>query len=280
MDPMKIGCTIPAERTHGIIEKISSKKKVDINYEEFKDRYIYSFSLKKKTSQDGFDTSDIAAQFANEMIMEFYISDLIKKRYRELLFNKKNINTKQLLKQIYLLIRNESLFNSERIRIESEIHDFIMANNILIVDGYLRFRPRSFNNLIDRAMDIALNQRQIEMEYDEFINMLKYFIDTNPPEIDLVNLIIRNKDFELLDSRNKKINNKSIVEMLEGVFQGDINKSDIILSSLIGLSPKQIIVHVCQGESEELIEILRKIFTHRIKICYGCSLCGNKQYKD
>lgn len=280
MDPMKISCTIPAERIHSIIEKISNKVKIDIKYEEYKDRYIYSFPIEKGKTEEDLATTDIATQFAKDMIMEFYMQELIKRRYKKFLNNKKDINNPRILKQIYLLIKNESLFNTERMRIESEIHDYLVTNNSLIVDGYIRFRPKCFNNLIDRAIDIALSQMEIEVEYDEFINMLKQFVDTNPSEVDRVNLVFKNKDFELLDSGNKRIDNNSIVEMLEEVFQGDINKSDIILSALIGLSPERIIVHGGFGEHEDLIKLLQKIFTHRIKLCYGCSLCGMEKFKD
>ena len=153
-----------------------------------------------------------------------------------------------------------------------------MENNSLIIDGYVRFRKQSFEDLINKAVNFALDHIQMEIEYDEFINMLKYFLDTSPPETDKEHLILKDDSFKLLNSDKEEIDNSDIERTLSEFFQGEVSKSDILLSSLIGLSPRKILVHIEMGKEKELIRILKKIFTYRIELCYGCNLCKIKQY--
>jgi len=154
-----------------------------------------------------------------------------------------------------------------------ELLSYLIENNILIIDGYLTFRPKTFNYLIDKAIDKVIIEIQLEKEYDEFIYMLQTFVDSQYSKIDLVNVVIKNDRFQLLDADNNKINNDYIEIILEDLFDDDINQSDILLSSLLAVSPLNIVIHIEEGKENELIEVLKKIFRNRIKICDGCSLC-------
>ena len=75
-----------------------------------------------------------------------------------------------------------------------ELLSYLIENNILIIDGYLTFRPKTFNYLIDKAIDKVIIEIQLEKEYDEFIYMLQTFVDSQYPKIDLVNVVIKTID--------------------------------------------------------------------------------------
>src|SRR5699024_9064140 len=122
---------------------------------------------------------------------------------------------------VQALILDENLFTREKDDIYNEICDYLMENNSLIIDGYVRFRKQSFEDLINKAVNFALDHIQMEIEYDEFINMLKYFVDTSPPEIDKVHLILKDDSFKLLNSDKEEIDNSDIERTLSEFFQGE-----------------------------------------------------------
>ncbi len=278
MDPIEIGSTIPAERMHSIIERISKKRSININYEKYQDRYIYSFFLAQTNREKDIALFSILSKFVNEIILKFYMKDLIKENIRKQDLHLKLEDRTNLLEEVQDLILDENLFVREKDRIYNEICDYLMENNSLIIDGYVRFRRRSFEELINKATDFALDHIQMEIEYDEFISMLKYFVDTNPPELDKVHLILKDNSFKLLDGNKEEIDNSDIEKSLNEFFQEELGMSDIILSSLIGLSPRKVFVHLEIGKEKDLLRILRKIFSHRIEICYGCDLCKIKKH--
>lgn len=274
MDPIKIGSTIPVEKTHRIIETIPLMKKVNINYEEYDDRYIYIFSQRKKKNDLEFLNNLV--NFIQYIIDKFYIEDLIINRIKPVLKQINNYNLSDLVEEIYDLIIDEDLFVYEKEKINREIFEYLVDNNTFIIDGYLRFRPNSFNELIDKALNFTEDYIQLDMDYDEFINILQSFVDEQNTEVSLINVIFHDNEFKLLDSHNRDISSDYIVTMLEDLFYDEINQSDVLVSSLIGLAPETVIIHSVNPEYEESIEILQEVFKDRIHLCKGCNLC-NKQ---
>ena len=48
-----------------------------------------------------------------------------------------------------------------------------MENNTLILDGYIRFRSRSFEDLVDKIIEKVILDIQMESEYEDFIEMIE-----------------------------------------------------------------------------------------------------------
>lgn len=275
MDPVTIGSTIPAEKMYPIFDRMPFKKRVNINYKEYKDRFEYNFSLSKKKLNEDITFTNIMANLAQDMIMKFYIKDLVSQRVTKIIGKMDYANKVKIIDEVYKVVLEDELFVYEKEKIYKEIFEYLIENNILIIDGYLKFRSDSFLDLVDKAVEFVLSHIQIDMEYNEFISTLKHFVETQSSEIDLVNLVLEKGDFQLLDKTHQKIDNDHITELLQDIFLDEVNKSDILLSSLIGLSPKEIIIHEKEKE-EGLVDTLKMIFTDRIKLCPGCSLCHLK----
>lgn len=273
MEPIKIGSTVPAEKVHYIIEKFPLKKKIDINYEDYNDKYIYSFSLNKRKTNEEIALYNILADFIQSIILDFYSRELISERVNKVIKEIGGLDHYNIKEKVYEVLIDDKEFVREKSMLNHELLSYLIENNILIIDGYLTFRPKTFNYLIDKAIDKVIIEIQLEKEYDEFIYMLQTFVDSQYSKIDLVNVVIKNDRFQLLDADNNKINNDYIEIILEDLFDDDINQSDILLSSLLAVSPLNIVIHIEEGKENELIEVLKKIFRNRIKICDGCSLC-------
>ena len=273
MEPIKIGSTVPAEKVHYIIEKFPLKKKIDINYEDYNDKYIYSLSLNKRKTNEEIALYNILADFIQSIILDFYSRELISERVNKVIKEIGGLDHYNIKEKVYEVLIDDKEFVREKSMLNHELLSYLIENNILIIDGYLTFRPKTFNYLIDKAIDKVIIEIQLEKEYDEFIYMLQTFVDSQYSKIDLVNVVIKNDRFQLLDADNNKINNDYIEIILEDLFDDDINQSDILLSSLLAVSPLNIVIHIEEGKENELIEVLKKIFRNRIKICDGCSLC-------
>src|SRR5699024_8642605 len=124
-------------------------KKANINYEEYKNRYIYIFSQKNK--RDDLEFLNNLVNFIQSTIDKFYIKNLIVTRIKQTSKQIDNYNLEEFTREIYSLMSDEDLFVYEKEKINREIFDYLTDNNIFIIDGYLRFRPNSFNDLIDKA---------------------------------------------------------------------------------------------------------------------------------
>lgn len=272
MEPIKIGSIVPAEKLHHMIEEYSLNKEVNINYEDYNDRYIYSFIPDKKKSNNEEELYNVLAKFVQEIILKHYSKDFIRKR---ILKSKKYIEFKNnhTVELAYKTVINDKKLKKEKIDMRKEVLDYIIENKNIIIDGYLIFRSKSFHNIIDRAIDETIKDIQIELEYDKFIYILKQYVETQPSQINGVNVIIKEKEFEIRDLNNIMINNDFIILTLKELFDDDINQADVLINTLLALMPLEIKVHIEYGKEENLLDILKRIFENRLNICHGCSMC-------
>lgn len=272
MEPINIGSIVPAEKLHDAMEKISLNKKVNISYKDFDDRYIYSFILNKGKTEDEIDLYNTLSEFVQETIFKYYSKEFIRKKVLKLSkFNK--MENERIIDKVYKIIINEKELIIEKDYMKKEILDYIMENNSIIIDGYLVFRSKYFNHIIERALDKVIKDIELEMEFHEFIYTLKDYVDNQEAQINGVNIIMNGDDFQIKDFDNIPINNDFIVFTLEELFDGDINQGDILLNTLLALMPSEIKIHIETGKENKLLNILKVIFEDRLTICNGCNLC-------
>ncbi len=157
-----------------------------------------------------------------------------------------------------------------------DILHYITLNKSMILDGFISFRIADYIKLLDSAIDYSVNEFIINREYSEFIDLLKIYINSRPPEIDLVHLIYINGESILLDQY------KNIISVthanLDTHYLSDISFSsnDYALNSFLSLLPSKIIIHLI-GQEDDFIQTLKLIFCNRITICTDCNIC--KTYK-
>lgn len=143
----------------------------------------------------------------------------------------------------------------------------------IILDGFVNFRISEYTKYLDTIVDLAVNKFIIDREYNDFINLLKAYIDSKPPTIDLVHLIYTNNAPILLD-KNKDLINLSTNNIVNTTYLSDISFSacDYILNTLLSLIPDKIIIHLIAAE-DDFITSLKLIFSSKIVICNECDIC-------
>ena len=133
-------------------------------------------------------------------------------------------------------------------------YNFISNNNVLYLTGFIKFRGKKYFEILDNIIAEAVNSYIIEKEYFEFISLLQLYINSQPPQTELIHVIYSNSNTILLDS-NKEIINVSH-DNLKSKYLSDISFSnnDYTLNALLTLLPN--------------------IFKNRIHICTNCNICN------
>lgn len=152
------------------------------------------------------------------------------------------------------------------------------GKNMLYMEGFLNFRLRKYESLLEDMAERILDDRLMEQEYEEFISLLKYFININEQRPDEVNVLVRADGvYELFNEDGKNITKESLSEFLPEERAGkDISFDDLLISMLITLAPRKIIVHGGEKiENSELFETISKVFDDNMVYCSGCPLCAH-----
>lgn len=59
----------------------------------------------------------------------------------------------------------------------------------------------------------------------------------------------------------------------EDQWYDDISKADLLVSSLIVLSPEKLILHAEGDKEKELVNVISQIFKEKVQFCNGCDAC-------
>ena len=140
-----------------------------------------------------------------------------------------------------------------------------------IISQYNRSLPSNQKSSLNISIisDIALEEYLIKRDKNQFINTLKYFIESQEHKIDLLIIhIMKDSSFRFFDRNGIEINNKESEEMMSMIMKEDLNYEDCLISVLLALCPKkiEIIDDLKNDTSKEIIENIKIIFEDNVKI--------------
>ncbi|MDR7856471.1 putative sporulation protein YtxC [Tissierella sp.] len=276
MEAIKIGSNENKDEVKHIVERYFSDSNVKIEEEYYDERFVFSFSLEKKKDFQDIALYNTIANLIQDLILEIYIKQIIKDRVNKICSDYSLSEKEEIIVSTHSTIMNENYYIREKNIVKEDIVNYLIENNILLIDGYINFRLRRFLYIIDISIEKAIGDIEVEKEYLEFLSMLQYFVDIQEPKSELVNVIVNNNDYYLLDKKNNIIENGLLNDMVEDFIYEDISKSDLLISSLIVLSPLKLIMHIEEGEEQELVTVVSQVFKDKVEFCRGCDLCKVK----
>ncbi|MFD2117665.1 sporulation protein YtxC [Paenibacillus yanchengensis] len=159
--------------------------------------------------------------------------------------------------------------------IATELFDYWSTDSLLLLEGFTTFRLAAYRQELNEVIEYALDEFVLEKQYKEFIDLLKYFVYLQDTKQEVVHLFhYSGQDFTLYDKNFEPItvehNSDAIVaEMIET----EMNMNDMVLSSLIAVSPAKIIVHT-KVPQQQIIRTIASIFENRVTVCSQCAHCS------
>lgn len=164
-------------------------------------------------------------------------------------------------------------------RIANRIMGYIEEAPQLVVEGFITFWMQDYLTEIKFAVEVAIEELRNEKEYNDFVNLLRYFVETQPPKVQEVNLMMSNNGvFYLWDSAGTKIDENYINYYLEDMLLEEIDLDDVLVSILVTVAPRRIVIHESSPlPPKESVTMIRNVFQDRIVTCQGCERCGQLQ---
>ncbi|PZE20355.1 putative sporulation protein YtxC [Paenibacillus xerothermodurans] len=166
--------------------------------------------------------------------------------------------------------------HNRRYKIVQAIYSYLQQNEHLNIDGFLTFRLDDYVEELHDLAEYAVDEFVMDQQYQEFISLLKYFVYIQEAKIPFAHLLHKGgSEFTLLNDRMEPIDTTDCdatltIEMLEK----DINFEDIIVSTLISVSPEIIYIHT-RDPHVQIIQTIMQIFENRVELCQYCRLCQN-----
>ena len=232
------------------------------------------------TAQVNEITEDILQKFEKKLL-----NKIINTHYFYFLNNEK---VKIVDKALQRLAENEDEAAALRLDIIREkVEEFAAPfDSNAALEGFVRFRLREYYSVLEAVVDDAAQEFLIEREYEEFIGLLRYFVDISESKLPLLYVVSDSAGYRFLDQNKVDITNECLADFLSpmeevgscisyGSSQGlrdgrstvfvteSVNYDDMLISTLISLSPANIWWYSADVESE-IATTVSKIFGEKV----------------
>ncbi|WP_169725477.1 sporulation protein YtxC [Alicyclobacillus contaminans] len=154
------------------------------------------------------------------------------------------------------------------------------AETPLNMGGLARFRARGFLRALDLALKDAVEQFLADKEYEEFVAMLRYMLDAQPPTMQVLHVYCTDDRVWITDAAGKLVRDPAVADAAAQVSDGeDVNAEDLAMSILITHAPCAIIIHdlTVAAPWPSFAETVEKVFIARATRCGNCSTCRQLQ---
>lgn len=228
--------------------------------------------------QDNESFYDLICENISNVILQFYENTIFQKLLDYNYFYFSSPEKKKILSHCQKFLQDGSNIenNIRKEHLYLSILEYVSSHKSMILDGFVTFRLKNYLKVLDYIVDSSVNHYLIEKEYNEFIDLLKMYINSQPkdktPKTNTIHLVYKDGNSTLFDE------NKNIIPISQNItnakFLSDISFSsnDYALNTLLTFLPKKIIIHEIDKE-DEFITTLKLIFDKRIFICNSCHIC-------
>ena len=220
-----------------------------------------------------------------EVIIEHYEHRILKKIAKANFFylsekerSSVTDNALKLLKDEKMMLPGGFYKATRRSKIMRSILEYLEVENEINIDGFVNFRLSAYINELSDTMERALEIFVAEREYNEFIKLLRYFVEIQECKIDTIHLC-QSKDgrYIMYDENRNRVSSDYFDELRSEILDDTINYDDLLISTLITISPKRITIHDIESfKNKELVQTIMNVFAERISICDKCELCSGK----
>jgi len=161
-------------------------------------------------------------------------------------------------------------------KILEQIIAYLDTHHELVLEGFINFRLKEYREKLVQTVDKAVDDFTMDLEYKEFIRVLRCFVDIQAPQLEEVHVVIVNSSmYKIVDNHGQMINNQSFENFIMQK-EDHINYEDMLITSLITIAPYSVMVHVHESNNatiQNVVETIKNIFDGRVMICHGCDFC-------
>lgn len=160
-----------------------------------------------------------------------------------------------------------------RTKLQTAFNRYLEYNTLLNIEGFIRFRLEHYVDELREVVEYAIDEYILDKQYQDFIALLKYFVYIQDAKIPVAHLMHKgDHEFVMLNEELRPIETKQVDSFVVEMIDKEINYEDMIVSTLITVSPQKVYIHTRQPEMQ-VIKTIRQIFEDRAEVCVYCASC-------
>lgn len=152
----------------------------------------------------------------------------------------------------------------------------LLQGRELVIDGLLRFRMQALQEDLHRVIEQAIDEYLLDLEYQEFVKLLRYFLEVQEPGMPVLHMVcVNERDIRLYNTEGKPLGVDDLLRVANFSDQEQSISVEDTMSVLISLAPQKLLIHLVQGSEQAppVAETVLRVFQERAVTCQSCPLC-------
>jgi putative sporulation protein YtxC len=191
----------------------------------------------------------------------------------------------QIIEIIYSVLEGQrkdlSVFfkdtNEEKNVIES-INQIFQGNISFSFASFFKFRLRSYFQLLENYVEIAIDEYKMEQEYQMFVQMLREFLANREPKMDILHLLF-DEEVTFYNDDFEEIKRAELTKMIDRklLVNHPVYVDSASIAPLLSLAPTNIFLYTTNPD-EPLVRTIKNIFEERVTIKSYSTLRETKKW--
>jgi len=217
----------------------------------------------------------------SDFMIEHFEEDYIREKIKEDFYFEDPLQIESIYQYCYFFLflnedhqtLNEHKIRERKSKIFKQCLKFLDEEKEFHLEGFIYFRNKEYLQELSEIIEYAIDEYILDKEYQDFIQLLKYFISIQESKISFLHVYhIRGQQFILFDQFGNPITDSEIEEHMKEWSEQPFGHEEVIVSTLLALNPKLMTVHTDDIELP-IIRTIQKIFGEQVSICQGCTKC-------
>ncbi len=258
-----------AKRFYNHLQKCLNPHSDDENILLFEDRHIVKILNVPFTDDTLEAVKNAFYEFIINVKRDDWLRDILKNQY----YFQDVEEQQQILDILYSVLDGQredlSVFlketNTEPMIREAIAH--VICDNVsLSFDSFLKFRLRSYLQLLENYVEVSIDEYKMEQEYQMFVHMLRDFLVDREPKMNLLHLLL-DDDITFYDAQLVEIKRGDLAKMIDRklLVNHPVYVDSASIAPLLSLAPTKIYLYTKNADAP-LVRTIKNIFEERVII--------------
>ncbi|WP_066050333.1 sporulation protein YtxC [Robertmurraya korlensis] len=150
--------------------------------------------------------------------------------------------------------------------VESAINELLSQRLSFSFDSFLRFRLRSITSLIERVVEVAIDEYKLEQDYQIFVHTLRDFLAGRSTIKKVIHLIVSDS-ITFFDEEFYELRRKEILQLIDRKLLSNhpVYIDSVTIAPLLSIAPKKIYLYTDEPE-QPLVRTICNLFEERVVV--------------
>jgi len=260
-----------AKKVHQLMLKYCCLKDLQIAYLSNVNEHIFKINWDEAKNQKQYTNAlqQVLFQFILSTKCDDWAKEIVANQY----FFKDEAEQRHIVEIMHSILEGEKEDLAKFIHgmdleacLQAAIADIFAEKKSFSFDSFVKFRLRSFKEMIRKYVEISIDEYKMEQEYQVFIQTLREFLINRAPKKQVIH-VFADLDIQIFDDKYREITGQELIMLGDKkiVEHQSIYIDPFTIGPLLALAPTKIYLYT-EDREQAFVRTITNIFEERVYI--------------